>query len=274
MKKPLSKKSLMSTTIGCLVVGAVAFGMAGTAGADVTDPTAAALRASALAQEQRTAACMSQRGFTYVAVVPNDVLLDEAYLAATEAGKEGTALQSALTTARNQLPADPNEAVVQQLPASRVGLYDDALSGTDTAVGCSEPGVTMTAAEIADLDAEAARAEAATAAAPADPAVQSAQAGYITCMAAKGYTVSDTEQIDEIMETEEARTRPAEADWPADLPADATPAQKIAHSAKMAILGASEASADAAQEKGNAAHESCVGPYEEAFAAAYRQLVD
>ncbi|GAA3339617.1 hypothetical protein GCM10020358_24020 [Amorphoplanes nipponensis] len=275
MKTPLIKRFLGITTIGGLAAGALAFALAGPAGADVvTDPAAAALRAAALAQEQRTAACMSQRGFEYVAAVPNDVLLDEAYVAAVAAGKKGTALQEALTAARSRLPADPNVAVVQQMPASRVSVYDDALSGTDSTVGCSEPGVTMTEAELADLETESARADTALAAAPADPAVVAGQAAYVACMSGKGYTVTDTEQIDEIIATEEARYRPAEEDWPAEPAADATPTEKIRYAASLARLNALESQADAVLEKGNAAHESCVGPYEEAFAGAYERLVE
>ena len=267
------KRTLIVTAVGGVAAGVVAVGMMGSASGDVissrTDPV---IRAAALAQEQRTATCMSQRGFSYVAALPNDVLIDEAYQAAVDAGKSGAELQAAMAAAEAALPADPNVAVVQQMPASRVEAWSEALAGTDAAVGCSESSVTMTAQELAELEAQTAAGEAAQVAAESDPVVRAAEAGYVACMSVKGYSVTDTVQIDAVLDAAVAVQRPAETAWPEPPAADASAAEQAVYRAKVAALTLREQQADAILEKGTAAHEGCVGPYDDAVAAVYERL--
>jgi hypothetical protein len=270
------KKSLLITGVGAVAAGLVAFGMLGTASAEPqqTPPANAAMRAAGLAQEQRTASCMSARGLEYVAAVPNDVLIDEAYQAATAEGKQGEQLQAAMVAAEATLPEDPNVQVVAQMPASRVAAWNDALAGTEADLGCAEPAVVMTAEEQAELTAQTDRAEQAIAAAPAIPAVKNALTSYKTCMSAAGYTVTDTEQIDEILQSRAAGYRTAEESWPEEPAEDASAAVKAAYAARVAVLEQRDVLADDIVAEGNRTHETCVVPYDEAFAAAYARLTN
>jgi hypothetical protein len=233
------------------------------------DPT---VRDRALAQEQQIADCMHALGLEYVVTVPNDVYLDQAYTDAVDAGKKGAELHDLLTQVAAGLPADPNESVVTALPSDQQSAWTVALVGTDAQPGCADRANTMTAEEAAALDSATAASERVNTAAAADPTVQAALTTYISCMSGRGYTVSDVEQIFNLIETQSEAIEPPDSAWPAPLPATATELQKAAYAAEVNRLEAKVQQAAGIVSAGNAAHEACVAPYQQAFDTAYDRL--
>jgi hypothetical protein len=265
--------------MGALAAVATAFVMAGTAnGSPLEDIDEGIMeqRASALNEERLIATCMKDRGFDYIAVLPNDLFVAEAYTAAQKAGKQGDELKAAVAEVSSRLAADPNEALVAALPAARQKAWDDALSGTDLQEGCSEPTMAMTAQDLAQLETNTVKAELAQTRAAADPVVKAAEGGYVSCMGSRGYSVTNTEQIAELVEQQAGAVIAANL-WPADVPEvlseSATARQRVVHAATTARIEAAEEKADSITAQGNAAHEACIDPYNDAFDAAQQRMM-
>ncbi|WP_426508582.1 hypothetical protein ACPPVO_58835 [Dactylosporangium sp. McL0621] len=256
--------------IGGWLVSTAESGSAAAANTSVSiDP---AIRDRALAQEQQVADCMHALGLTYVVAVPNDVYLDQAYTDAVAAGKQGAELHDLLAQVAAGLPADPNETVVTALPADQQATWTFALVGNDADPGCADRANTMSASDAGALDIATTAAERVKAAAAADPTVRAALTTYISCMSGRGYTVGDTEQIFNLVETQAEAIEPPDSAWPDPLPATATELQKAAYAAQVNRLEAKVQQAADIVSAGNAAHDACVAPYRQAFDAAYDRL--
>jgi hypothetical protein len=194
-----------------------------------------ALAGTALHHESLIASCMRGRGFDYAVAVPRDVAVEEARRAAVRQHRDPKA---AVARAEASAPPDPNEAVVGALPADRQQAWGDALYGNDTWQGCYY--ATYAQAWGEGLDRQAQQGEALAATVRADPTVRAAERTYLSCMAGRGYPVSGTDDVYRL--TGEAGDR----------------------------LDA--AAADEYEKAANAAHISCLAPYQKAYDTAYRRL--
>lgn len=190
---------------------------------------------SSFAHEQLIATCMSERGFEYVVAMPADATADIARQEAVIAGEDGeSAYQQAVAAA----PDDPNDALVAALPEDGQAVWVDALYGTDTTAGCYD----LTYEEAWGTDYEQLTQEMAdfNARVSAEPDVIAAVDVYADCMGAAGYAVPHPDGVEDNI------------------------AEQVAG-----------LDAEAAQTYGDAmyaAHQTCVGPYEEAFSTAYDRL--
>ena len=257
------KISLAAAVVGAAIVPAFLPGGSASAQAAVAPD-----RTQVLAQQQRIADCMKARGFAFTVAVPNDVVLDEAFQAAVAADKTGADLEAAMTQARAALPADPNEAVVAALTAARQAAWNDAYSGTDTQQGCFEPGVSMSAADLGQLDADSARADAALAAARQSPDGQEALSLYHLCMQEQGHDVPDPETFAAQLQEQIEALRTAPEAYPAEpVPNDAAGAARYA--VQMAVINANEARVDQVEAAAEDANAGCEPWYDHYFDKAY-----
>ena len=140
--------------------------------------------------------------------------------------------------AQASAPPDPNQALVGALPPDRQQAWGDALYGDDTWEGCYY--ATYAQAWGENLDQQAQQGEAAAAKVRTDPTVRAAERTYVTCMSARGYRVSGTEDVHRLIG--EAGDR-----------LDAAAAEEY-------------------EKAANAAHTSCLAPYQKAYDAAYLRL--
>lgn len=189
----------------------------------------------ALTHENLIAACMKDRGFDYRATLDAETVAEIARQDAVAKGEDGeAAYEQALAAA----PPDVNEALVAALPEDQQVLWGDALYGTDTLQGCHD--LTYAEAWGATPEELTRQMEEFNAEVAAEPDVVAAVGVYVECMAAAGYTVPHPDQIE-------------------------------------TVIGEQVAGLDEQESEvyGNAmydAHQTCAGPYDEAFAAAYERL--
>ena len=190
---------------------------------------------SSFAHEQLIATCMAERGFEYIVAMPADATADIARQEAVLAGEDGeAAYQEAVAAA----PDDPNDALVAALPEDGQAVWVDALYGTDTTVGCYD--LTYSEAWGTDYEQITREMEEFNALVAAEPDVIAAVDAYAACMGAAGYSVPHPDGVEDAITAHVA-----------DLDAEA---------------------AESAGDAMYAVHETCVGPYEEAFSAAYDRL--
>ncbi|MFE9206912.1 hypothetical protein [Micromonospora sp. NPDC007230] len=150
------------------------------------------VRDQVLRHQQLVAECMESRGFEYVATVPGDLIIEEARAAAEATGSD---VKAAVEEASQNLPPDPNELHVATLEPGQQQAWGDALWGTDSLEGCYDS--TLETASRVDLEAELDRAQSILDQVESDPSVQGAEAEYLTCMAAHGYSLNSVDSIHE-----------------------------------------------------------------------------
>lgn len=171
---------------GLLLVGTIALGALGGTQADQTT-----LRERTLAHEELIADCMAKGGFSYIAAVPADVLLEEARAAAEAADLDVKAAIEAV-----DLPPNPNDSIVAELSPEEQEAYAEAYWGNETIDGCYD----TTYEEAWGVSLEALLPSESTLAAveqaiEADPRVIAAQRAYIECMAKGGYNFDSVYDI-------------------------------------------------------------------------------
>jgi hypothetical protein len=131
----------------------------------------------------------------------------------------------------------------------------------------------MSSAELAALDADTTRAEAALTAATLSAEGQQAIATYRACMLTAGYEAGDPEQFQSTLAETSESMRPSEAAWPEPLPATASDADRVIYNLKVAKLTAQEAAADDFVMKAGSADRACKPPYDLYFDRAYDQAL-
>lgn len=276
MNSKRATKLSLAAAVATAAVGA-AFAMAGSAHGGTTDDptkaTSATIKAEWLTFENRIAQCMKGRGHQYlVNANPSDVVAEEALQKAVAEGKQGEDITAAVEAATKDLPADPNEEVLAKLPESQQAAWHDGLLGTDTQAGCAEPSMAMSADNLRALEVDAAKSEQAKAAAAADPAVIASQSGYVSCMAASAFTVTDAEQIFAQIEAKEDDVN--KYPYPDALPPNADTADQMRHKAETARALLAETRVADFTARANTAHEACIAPYEQALETTFERLLD
>ena len=88
------------------------------------------LRSTVLAHEELIAACMKEAGFDYVAIIPPDVLMEEARSLAEQRGEDPEAAVDAL-----DLPEDPNTKITDGLSPAELTAYEKAFWGQEGGEG-------------------------------------------------------------------------------------------------------------------------------------------
>lgn len=159
------------------------------------------LRNTVLAHEELIAACMKQAGFDYVAVIPADVLMEEAHWLAEQNGEDPEAAVGALN-----LPEDPNTKITDGLSPTELKAYEKAFWGTESdgsvSDGNNDGCYYSTYEEAWGVDIVAMAPEFAESVQDAnqrieaDPGVIQAKEDLLRCMTAKGYeldTFDDTQ---------------------------------------------------------------------------------
>jgi hypothetical protein len=194
-----------------------------------------AVARTALRHESLIADCMHGRGFDYAVALPRDVTVEEVRRAAVRQHRDPKA---AMARAEASAPPDPNRAVVGALPPDRQQAWGDALYGDDGWPGCYY--ATYERAWGESLDRQAQQGETLAARVRADPAVRVAERTYLDCMAARGYRVSGTDDVYRLIG--EAGDR-------------------------LDAAGAEEY-----EKAANAAHTTCLAPYQNAYDTAYLRL--
>jgi hypothetical protein len=216
---------------------------------------------------------MASRGFQYSVAVPDDVILEQAFSTAVEAGKTGAELDAAMEQAKNSLPPNPNGILLNNLPISKQAEWNSAYSGTDTVVGCAEADIAMSPEEAAALDTDFGKAEAAVAAAEQSPAGQEALRLWVQCMHDHGSTAPDVTNPDDwtasvTQRSDEMRT--PEEEWPEPPASNASDTEKRFYEAQVGALQARDAAADRFDLQVEQLNEACLPAYDSFFDQAYQ----
>ncbi len=194
------------------------------------------LRDKVLQQQKLVAECMKDRGFEYIATLPNDLVVEEARHAAQLAGRDA---EAAVEEASRNLPPDPNEALISPLPLEQQKAWGDALWGTDETAGCSDS--TFSSAFKVNMADEEDEAALILAQVRSSPSVQAAEKAYIGCMKEQGYAVTSVDGIYEHVGRQ---------------------VENLDTQARREIT-----------EKAYARHDACMDPYDETFNAVHLELL-
>ena len=154
--------------------------------------SASPMREKVLFHEELIAECMRAEGFEYIAVLPGDLLLEEARAEAERNGEDPIAAVDAV-----ELPDDPNQDILAELSPEELAAYELAYWGPTDVDGCYYSTYEDAwGVDIVDLIAETndglAEAEERIA---ADPRVIDAKSAFVSCVQADGYDVGSLQDI-------------------------------------------------------------------------------
>ncbi|MEU8660815.1 hypothetical protein, partial [Actinoplanes philippinensis] len=162
-----------------------------------------------------------------------------------------------------------------QRPAAKQAGGLGAVMGTDRAGGgCDEPAV-MSASALEALNGDLSADASAVGVAQADPLVVAAKEAYVSCMGSYGYTVTDTAQINELIDDyNEAHAYPWPSDLPDVLPSTADAATKVKFAAANARTAAALAAIDQWTAQAEDSHSICVAWYDNEYERAYTDALN